>query len=140
MSAAISKAEYEAKLASMMPEKTLQEHIRVLVRELRATVDQTLLYYHTQRSQHSPAGFPDVVIISKRHLLQIVAELKREGKRYKASEAQEEWLDAYQELGIDTFLWRPRHWLSGEIQRVIEAIAVGRNPQFLNDVVGWWRT
>lgn len=77
-------------------------------------------YYHTWRSIHSPAGFPDVVMVRPPRL--IFAELK--GERGKVSLEQQEWLDALtdvaascpvdelpadgeNEMSIDVYLWRP---------------------------------
>lgn len=68
------------------------------------------LYYHTWRSIHSPAGFPDCVMVRGSRL--IFAELKSE--KGKVSPAQEEWLDAligvakqtnFQEIQV--YQWRP---------------------------------
>lgn len=47
------------------------------------------LYYHTWRSIHSPAGFPDCVIVRPPRL--IFAELKTE--KGVVSDKQQEWLD-----------------------------------------------
>ena len=120
--------EYRRANAVSMTEAQLQEEVRVLCDTARTTADPTLLYYHTHRSQHSPAGFPDVIIGSTRHGLVIAAELKREAKRYKPTDAQVEWLDMYEECGVPAFLWRPRHLLSGEIHEIIMAAANGRDP------------
>ncbi len=51
------------------------------------------LYYHTHRSQYSPAGFPDCLMIRDGHI--IVAELKV-GKNSITAD-QWEWLDAFME-------------------------------------------
>lgn len=68
-------------------------------------------YYHTWRSIHSPAGFPDVVMV--RNGLVIFAELKSE--KGKMSEAQEQWIDelkvvANHSLGVMAFVWKPSDW------------------------------
>ena len=47
-------------------------------------------YYHTWRSIHSPAGFPDCVMVRPPRL--IFAELKSE--KGKLSDKQKEWLEA----------------------------------------------
>ena len=67
-------------------------------------------YYHTWRSIHSPAGFPDCVMVRNGQL--IFAELKSE--KGKLTPEQDEWLDAligvakhtnFQEIQV--YLWRP---------------------------------
>lgn len=74
-------------------------------------------YYHTWRSIHSPAGFPDVVMVRPPRL--IFAELKSE--KGKLSPAQKEWLDLLTKCDkyefhsaqerllptIEVYLWRP---------------------------------
>ena len=61
------------------------------------------LYYHTWRSIHSPAGFPDCVMVRKGRV--IFAELKSE--KGKVSPIQQEWLDALEESPIEVYLWKP---------------------------------
>lgn len=61
-------------------------------------------YYHTWRSFHSPAGFPDCCIVRGTRLL--FAELKSE--KGKVSPAQQEWLDILKATGkCEVYLWRP---------------------------------
>lgn len=121
----ISPAEYHAAEAAAMSEASLQAEIYKLCETLRSSMDPTLGYYHTHRSQYSPAGFPDAVIGSTRHGCMIVAELKREAERYQPSDEQVAWLDRFEEGGIPAFLWRPRHWIGHEIQRIVTAMARG---------------
>lgn len=62
------------------------------------------LYYHTWGSFHSPAGFPDCVLVRGNRL--IFAELKAE--KGKVAPAQQEWLDALGNLvNSSVYLWRP---------------------------------
>ncbi len=122
---AISRDEYHAKLASAMTERALQDGVATIVRDINRMTPGALLYYHTHRSQHSPAGFPDVVILSLIHGTRLVAELKRERKSAKPTDPQIEWLDAFQICGDPVYLWRPRHLLSGEIERLIRCVADG---------------
>ncbi len=111
--------ELHAQIAKDMREETLQENVR------KMAVACGWLYYHTHRSQHSPAGFPDCVMIKADRLL--VAELKRESK--DPTPQQQAWLDAFQRFDnydthaehvIDVYVWRPSDWLSGEIERVLK--------------------
>lgn len=70
-------------------------------------------YYHTWRSIHSPAGFPDCVMVRPPRL--IFAELKSE--KGKATPEQKGWLDILTELEsclspesdlmLEVYLWRP---------------------------------
>jgi len=60
--------------------------------------------YHTWLSKHSPAGFPDEVLVRSGRL--IFAELKSE--RGKLSDEQEAWLEELRAVpGVEVYLWRP---------------------------------
>jgi hypothetical protein len=62
------------------------------------------LRYHTWKSIHSPAGFPDEVLVRPPRL--VFAELKSASGRLKPE--QEAWLEALQQVpGVDVFVWRP---------------------------------
>jgi len=62
------------------------------------------LIYRTWRSIHSPAGFPDLVMVRPPRL--IFAELKSE--KGKLTSVQEEWLARLGMLSAcEVFLWRP---------------------------------
>ncbi len=70
---------------------------------MKAARDCGYLAYHTWRSFHSPAGFPDCVFVKPGRL--IIAELK--GPKGKVSPAQQEWLDTLRQVtGIEVYLWR----------------------------------
>ena len=61
-------------------------------------------YYHTWRSIHSPAGFPDCVLVRPPRL--IFAELKSD--KGLVSDKQQEWLDELNQVPyIEVFVWRP---------------------------------
>lgn len=65
------------------------------------------LRYHTWVSIHSPAGFPDEVLVRRDRL--VFAELKAE--KGKVSERQQVWLDALGEVpGVEVHVWRPSDW------------------------------
>lgn len=82
------------------------------------------LAYHTFRSKHSPAGFPDWVFVKGPRL--VFAELKTETGR--TSPKQQEWLDALREPEgatkglVQVYLWRPRDY-----PEVVEVLT-GRRP------------
>ena len=76
------------------------------------------LYYHTWRSIHSPAGFPDCVFV--RNGTVIFAELKSE--KGKLSEHQEEWISALNRVskgsvGVQVYVWRP-----ADFDRIVEIL------------------
>lgn len=88
-------------------EKQFEAQIKDLVKILHYD-----LYYHTHRSQFSPAGFPDCVIgRTEPPMRLIVAELKV-GKNQPTPE-QYFWIMFFQMLGelteglVDGFLWYP---------------------------------
>lgn len=59
--------------------------------------------YHTWRSKHSAAGYPDETLVRDRL---IFAELKRVGA-YPTNE-QKEWLTALAKAGVEVYLWTER--------------------------------
>jgi len=74
--------------------------------------------YRTWLPIHSPAGFPDLVLVRGREALFV--ELKSEKGKLKP--AQEQWLNALQHVEtVNAFCWKPDHW------PLIEA-ALARRP------------
>ena len=64
------------------------------------------LRYHTHRSDHSPAGFPDETLVRGDRL--VFAELKSDRPYAKPSPAQADWLAHLAGVTtVSTFLWRP---------------------------------
>ena len=61
-------------------------------------------YYHTHRSEKSPSGFPDLVLVGRRV---VYLELKRE--KTQPTPAQRDWLTALERAGAEVYLARPRH-------------------------------
>lgn len=92
-----------------MLEKTLQELVR------RRCLANGWRYYHTHRSKHSPAGFPDVCAVRGERLL--FAELKRETE--KPTPEQQAWLDDLTAAGVEVHLWRPSDLRTGVIDAVL---------------------
>lgn len=67
-------------------------------------------YYHTWRSIHSPAGFPDCVMTKEGRT--IIAELKTDKRKSKLSAEQARWLwELRKTPGLEVFVWRPRHFM-----------------------------
>lgn len=66
-------------------------------------------FYHTWKSIHSPAGFPDLVLVRPPRL--IFAELKC--NRNRLSLKQREWLRLLEQCdSVEAYVWRPEDWES----------------------------
>ena len=64
-------------------------------------------YYFTQRSDRSPAGFPDLVLVRGHQM--ILAELKT--MKGRLTDAQKDWLlDLSGVKVVDATVWRPDEW------------------------------
>ena len=61
-------------------------------------------------------GWPDLVLCGHGRFL--VVEVKSETG--KLSVEQEMWRCALITAGIESYIWRPRHWLDGTIVRILE--------------------
>jgi hypothetical protein len=64
------------------------------------------LTYHVYDSRRCVAGFPDLVLVRRPHV--IFAELKRQNG--KVSEDQQTWLDELKACGQMAVVWRPSDW------------------------------
>lgn len=70
--------------------------------------------YHTWRSDHSPAGFPDLLLLKGGCL--IVAELK--SNKGQLTPEQYFWLCEFQKIpSCESYLWCPEDW--DEIKKVL---------------------
>ncbi len=97
-----------SELVATMPERELQNEVAQL-----AKVNHWMAY-HTWRSDHSAAGFPDLVLLRGERL--IFAELKAKGN--VPTEAQMGWLIALQATKkVETYLWYP--YDRDEIERIL---------------------
>ena len=72
--------------------------------------------YHTFDSRHSPAGFPDLILLQDKTL--IVAELKDTGGQ--PSPEQYFWLLAFSRVTKHVYLWHPED--EDDIQRLFEEV------------------
>lgn len=63
------------------------------------------------------AGFFDLVLIGPRGV--IFAEVKAEHGAVRAD--QKAWLQRAANAGARVFVWRPSHWVSGEIERELRS-------------------
>lgn len=110
MSERLSSTKYVRLAARAMLESELQENVR------SAFVADGWRYFHTYRSERSPAGFPDVIALKDGRI--IFAELKREGK--SPTKEQQAWLDEAAKVeAAETYVWRPSDWLNGSIAKII---------------------
>jgi hypothetical protein len=100
----------DPEIAKVISEKELAENVRFLSASLGWK------HYHTWNSIHSAKGFPDCCLVKPPRLLFV--ELKREAG--KIATAQQEWLDAIKDCGIETYVWRPTQWLDGTIERILK--------------------
>lgn len=108
--------EYRQAQARAMTERDLLAAVRRLAAALSWRA------YHTHRSQHSPAGFPDLTLVRDGRL--VFAELKTE--RGKTTPEQDAWLEDLGLVEVNTsdhrgysdvavYLWRPSDLLEGRI-------------------------
>jgi hypothetical protein len=75
------------------------------------------LGYHTHRSDRSPAGFPDLVLVRGDRI--VWSELKTDERTSKPSVEQIRWLDALRVVSHEVYLWRPQHYL--DVWRILDA-------------------
>lgn len=132
--------EYRSSMAAAMLEAQLQAAILGTPRAPGLADSLGWRGYHTHRSDRSPAGFPDLVLVKASAGRLIFAELKRErrGKRDDPTPDQRAWLD---DLGIvaelvachasndalappplEVHVWRPMDLLDGTIERILRRV------------------
>jgi len=80
--------------------------------------------YHTWDSRHSPAGFPDLILL--RGAVMIVIETKREDGQLTPE--QYFWLLAFLEITPFVYVFKPSDW-----DEVIEVLQKGREQSGRND-------
>lgn len=67
-------------------------------------------WYHTHRSEKSPKGFPDLVLVRARHQQPRVIFLEVKGDRTRVTDDQRAWIDELRLAGQEAYIARPRHW------------------------------
>ncbi len=108
-------------------ERDFREWLRALTKQIGAEL------YFTQRSDRSPAGWPDVQIVYRRRLF--IAELKRDrdvrGAHLSPTPEQKRWLDAFSVVDRPpvTALWRP-----GDLEGIAKSLVDVNAP-----TPGVWR-
>ena len=80
--------------------------------------------YHTRDSRGSARGFPDLVLMRVRPPRLLVVELK--SARGKVTDAQADWLAAFDACGVERYVWRPSDWPA------IEAVLAPRPDAWRN--------
>ncbi len=63
------------------------------------------------------SGWPDLVMLRGPRI--VVAELKTDRERSRVSEAQKQWLEAFEAAGAQVCLWTPSAWRAGEVEEVL---------------------
>lgn len=107
-------SDFRQRQMNKMSEKSFGLQVEALAKTLG------LRYYHTHRSQHSVAGFPDYVIISPKGNGVLYRELKIEGKN--PTPEQELWLAMLAANGYDVGVWRPGDLLTDRIVNEMKGI------------------
>jgi hypothetical protein len=75
------------------------------------------MWHHETDSRRSNAGLPDIIAVRDGRL--VFAELKTERGRLRPE--QQAWRDELRRLtGAEYYIWRPRDWQSGAIERVLQ--------------------
>lgn len=59
-------------------------------------------------------GFPDLILVRDRV---VIAEVKGDGDSVKPH--QQVWLDAFAMAGQEVYVWTPRDWAEGVIERIL---------------------
>lgn len=123
----MNRDEYLAAQAKAMTEAQLLDGILGTPRNPGIALALGWRGYHTHRSQHSPAGFPDLTLVKAGRL--IFAELKTE--RGKTTPEQDAWLADLRTVELETYdtdpldavvrvyVWRPSDLLNGTIARAL---------------------
>lgn len=134
-------ADFRAAQARAMTERQLLDAILGTPRNPGIALALGWRGYHTHRSQHSPAGFPDLTLVRRGRL--VFAELKRQAAKYQPTPEQEAWLEDLGEVAaaavtqveaanpdrwpgnlaadvlVRVYLWRPLDLLDGTIEAVL---------------------
>ena len=123
MTDTVTVDQYRNLVAADMPENQLQDEVETIARGLG------YLVYHTWNSQHSAAGFPDLMMVNPVSRRLVYAELKSATGKLRPEQAA--WLDALDQvaqhinrhLHVDCVLvciWRPSDLVAGRIHEALE--------------------
>lgn len=123
--------------ALAMYERDLENEAARLTADLNQFKQTEVLRYHTHRSQHSPAGFPDDVFVNPRRTgvaATMYWELKRECRcmpgrvqcAHHPTPEQQRWLDTLAAIGHPVYVIRPSDHFSGRMARLLVGFAQGK--------------
>ena len=87
----------------VMRDRMTEKDLREIVRDAAALGGWKMQFAWT--SLHSPAGFPDLVLVHPGRRRIVFAELKT--MKGKVTPAQQGWMDALRQAGAEVYLWRP---------------------------------
>ena len=93
-----------------MTERALSKAVVELATRLGWRV-HTLSDSRSLRSHHP--GFPDLFMV--RGEIALAVELKADKGRMRPG--QQEWLDALEGVGMLVYVWRPKDWQDGTVER-----------------------
>lgn len=62
--------------------------------------------FYSTPVQADGIGFPDLLMLRDERM--VIVELKVENN--KTSDAQDEWLDAFRNAGVEVYVWWPKDW------------------------------
>lgn len=132
----MSREEYLRAAARTMTERQLLDGILGTPRKPGLALALGWRGYHTHRSQHSPAGYPDLTLVNADVGRIVFAELKTE--KGKTTPEQDEWLEdlgrieheeridlASRDLEdfvvptVTVYLWRPSDLLEGRVEAAL---------------------
>jgi hypothetical protein len=74
-------------------------------------------WYHTHRSEKSPAGFPDLVLVRARHPKPRVVFIEVKADRTPVTDAQRAWITDLRACDQEAYILRPKHW--PQIQKLL---------------------
>lgn len=93
-------------VAPQTPETTDEPEARFLARILALAKQHSWLCYHTYRSDKSPPGFPDIVMVRPGETLWVECKTNTG----KLTQEQMTWLSLLEHAGQECHVWRPKDW------------------------------
>ena len=102
-----------------IPEKDLQKNIIELA-ELCGWRVYHVANVRRQLRSKTGVGYLDLTLARQDRVL--FAELKSD--KGVVSSEQQEWIEMLKASGQEVYVWRPEHWLSGEIEKVLKRTGV----------------
>lgn len=119
----IGVEEWKALAAKGMSEDQLQQIVIDYARS------RGWMVFHARDARRSEPGFPDALFLRRSRALAV--EFKRQDgklrpgtwtKKGRYLPGQDEWLEAFAGVGIESYVLRPSDWMDGTIERILEGI------------------